>query len=261
MNCTYLKFQELFSNRIISKVNNTRKSIATNFLDQMNTTLVLAMTADGKIADVAKSAPAFGSDRDYAHLEAQMARADAILVGSGTLKDGGSAVLVTKPELIQARINRGQSPQPPQIICSRSGSFDVQSPFFSQPIDRWLLTTKTGATNWQDGTNFDRILICETADGEDIDWEITTLKLTELGIDHLCFLGGSELAASLFAVNFIDEIWLTICPFIYGGSAAPSPVSGSGFTPALAPRLTLLSVDQVEQEIFLHYQVQKTVES
>jgi 5-amino-6-(5-phosphoribosylamino)uracil reductase len=168
---------------------------------------------------------------------------------------------VTKPELIQARINRGQSPQPPQIICSRSGSFDVQSPFFSQPIDRWLLTTKTGATNWQDGTNFDRILICETADGEDIDWEITTLKLTELGIDHLCFLGGSELAASLFAVNFIDEIWLTICPFIYGGSAAPSPVSGSGFTPALAPRLTLLSVDQVEQEIFLHYQVQKTVES
>jgi 5-amino-6-(5-phosphoribosylamino)uracil reductase len=227
----------------------------------MKTTLVLAMTADGKIADVAKSAPTFGSDRDYAHLEAQMALADAILVGSGTLKDGGSVVLVAKPELVQARIDRGQSPQPPQIICSRSGKFDAQIPFFSQPIDRWLLTTKIGAKNWQDGTSFDRVLICETADGKDISWEAVTSNLTELGIHNICFLGGSELAASLFAANFIDDLWLTICPVIYGGSAAPSPVSGSGFTPDLAPRLTLLSVDRVEQEIFLHYQVQKIVKS
>jgi 5-amino-6-(5-phosphoribosylamino)uracil reductase len=225
----------------------------------MKTTLVLAMTADGKIADAAKSAPTFGSDRDYAHLEAQMALADAILVGSGTLQDGGSAVLVTRPDLIQARIDRGQSPQPSQIICSRSGAFSSDLPFFNQLIDRWLLTTKIGAANWQDGKSFDRVLICETADSKDIDWDVVTLRLTELGIRNICFLGGSELAASLFAANFIDDLWLTICPFIYGGSAAPSPVSGSGFTPALAPRLTLLSVDRVDQEIFLHYQVHKIV--
>jgi 5-amino-6-(5-phosphoribosylamino)uracil reductase len=83
------------------------------------------------------------------------------------------------------------------------------------------------------------------------------VKLAELGVENICFLGGSELAASLFAADFIDELWLTICPFIYGGSAAPSPVSGVGFTPDLAPRLRLLSVDRVEQEIFLHYQVEK----
>jgi 5-amino-6-(5-phosphoribosylamino)uracil reductase len=223
----------------------------------MKTTLVLAMTADGKIADVTKSAPTFGSDRDYTHLEAQMAAADAILVGSGTLKDGGSAVLVTKPELVQARIDRGQSHQPPQIICSRSGVFDSRLPFFSQPIDRWLLTTKIGAINWQDDTSFSQVLVCETADGKDINWEAVTLRLTELGIHNICFLGGSELAASLFAADFIDDLWLTICPFIYGGRTAPSPVSGAGFTPDLAPRLTLLSVDRIEQEIFLHYQVQK----
>jgi 5-amino-6-(5-phosphoribosylamino)uracil reductase len=78
-----------------------------------------------------------------------------------------------------------------------------------------------------------------------------------LGIENICFLGGSTLAASLFAAKFIDELWLTVCPFIYGGSAAPTPVSGSGFTPELAPRLELLSVDRVEQELFLHYRVKK----
>jgi 5-amino-6-(5-phosphoribosylamino)uracil reductase len=225
----------------------------------MKTTLVLAMTADGKIADVAKSSPTFGSERDYAHLEEQMALADVILVGSGTLNDGGGAVLVAKPELIQARLDRRQPAQPHQIICSRSGKIDAQLPFFSQPIDRWLLTTKIGASNWHQGNSFSKVLVCENTDGSDIDWQAVAIKLTELNVENICFLGGSELAASLFDADFIDELWLTICPFIYGGSTAPSPVSGSGFTPDLAPRLTLLSVDRVEQELFLHYQVQKPI--
>jgi 5-amino-6-(5-phosphoribosylamino)uracil reductase len=222
----------------------------------LKTTLVLAMTADGKISDVRKSPPTFGSERDYAHLEEQMALADAILVGSGTLNDGGNAVLVAKPELVEARLERSQSPQPIQIICSRTGKIDRELPFFSQPISRWLLTTQVGSKDWLDLSKFDRVLVCETTDG-DIDWELVTAKFTDLGIQNICFLGGSELAASLFAANFIDELWLTICPFIYGGSNAPSPVSGAGFTPELAPRLELLSVDRVDQELFLHYQVKK----
>ncbi len=222
----------------------------------VKTTLVLAMTADGKISDVRKSPPTFGSKRDYAHLEEQMALADAILVGSGTLNDGGNAVLVAKPELVQARLDRSQSSQPIQIICSRSGKIDRGLPFFSQPISRWLLTTQVGSTDWLDLSKFDRVLVCETADG-DIDWEVVSTRLSELGIDQICFLGGSELAASLFAAKFVDELWLTVCPFIYGGSTAPSPVSGVGFTPELAPKLELLSVDRIEQEIFLNYRVIK----
>jgi 5-amino-6-(5-phosphoribosylamino)uracil reductase len=190
------------------------------------------------------------------HLAEQMALADAILVGSGTLNDGGNAVLVAKPELVEARLDRSQSSQPIQIICSRTGKIDRELPFFGQPISRWLLTTQVGATDWLDLSKFDRVLVCETSDG-DIDWELVTAKFTELGIQNICFLGGSELAASLFAANFIDELWLTVCPFIYGGSTAPSPVSGVGFTPELAPRLELLSVDRIDQELFLHYRVKK----
>lgn len=227
----------------------------------MKTTLVLAMTADGKISDVTKSAPTFGSDRDYAHLEEQIMGSDVVLVGSGTLNDGGGAVVETKPELIQARLDRGKSAQPPQIICSRSGKIDPSLPFFQQSIERWLLTTKAGSADWIDRPSFDRVLVCETADGKDIDWQAVKIKLAELAVENICFLGGAELAASLFAANFIDELWLTVCPFIYGGSAAPSPVTGEGFTPDLAPRLKLLSVDRVEDELFLHYQVQKIVGS
>jgi 5-amino-6-(5-phosphoribosylamino)uracil reductase len=225
----------------------------------MKTTLVLAMTADGKISDVTKSPPTFGSKRDFAHLEQQIMASDVVLVGSGTLNDGGGGAAVeTKPELIQARLDRGKSAQPPQIICSRSGKIDPNLPFFSQPIERWLLTTKLGSIDWLDRQSFDRVLVCETADGKDLDWQAVKVKLAELDVETICFLGGSELAASLFAADFIDELWLTVCPFIYGGTNAPSPVSGAGFTPESAPRLTLLSVDRVEQELFLHYQVDKS---
>jgi 5-amino-6-(5-phosphoribosylamino)uracil reductase len=222
----------------------------------MKTTLVLAMTADGKISDRAKSPPKFPSKRDYAHLERQVALADAVLVGAGTLRDGGTAMRVMTPELLSEREKRGQPPQPPQIICSRSGNFDPDLRFFSQPIPRWLLTTESGAKNWLDNGKFDRVLIAEDGSGE-IDWQLVRTKLIEAGVKNLCFLGGGGLSADLFAANFIDELWLTVCPFIFGGELAPTPAEGVGFSPDLAPKLELLNVERVDQEIFLHYRVIK----
>jgi 5-amino-6-(5-phosphoribosylamino)uracil reductase len=44
---------------------------------------------------------------------------------------------------------------------------------------------------------------------------------------------------------------------ILGGATAPTPVEGSGFLADLAPRLELLSVHTIEQEVFLHYRRQR----
>jgi 5-amino-6-(5-phosphoribosylamino)uracil reductase len=219
-------------------------------------TLVLAMTADGKIADASKSQPKFGSTADFAHLERQVALADGILVGAGTLRDGGSAMRVQNPQLIADRSQRGQPPQPAQIICSSRGEFDPNLRFFSQPIPRWLLTSQAGADKWAGTGKFDRSIVAATAAGK-IDWDSAFKQLQDSGIDRIACLGGGELAAALFEIDRIDEIWLTICPIIYGGTNSPSPVAGSGFAPALAPRLKLLSVDRIDEEIFLHYRVDR----
>jgi 5-amino-6-(5-phosphoribosylamino)uracil reductase len=217
-------------------------------------TLVLAMTADGKIADASQSRPTFGSAHDFAHLERQVALADGIMVGAGTLRSGGSAMRVIDTQLINDRLSRGQPEQPAQIVCSRQAEFDASSLFFHQPIPRWLVTTRVGAARWLDRGKFDRILIAETATGE-IDWDRAFQQLAELDLAHIACLGGGELAFTLFEQERIDEIWLTICPLIYGGSISPSPVSGLGFAPELAPRLELLTVDRIEGELFIHYRV------
>lgn len=50
----------------------------------------------------------------------------------------------------------------------------------------------------------------------------------------------------------VDGLWL-----YFWGSQAPTPVDGLGFARDRAPRLRLLEVNRVEDEVFLHYQVQR----
>jgi 5-amino-6-(5-phosphoribosylamino)uracil reductase len=214
------------------------------------TTAVLAMTADGKIASGDHGPPEFGSEADRAHLEDRIAEADAVLFGAATLRAHGTTVLVPQAKLHQGR-------QPPQIVGTRSARLDPQLPFFRQPVPRWLLSTRAGAAAWQQRPEcFERTFTAERADGA-IDWPSALAELAQAGVVRLAAIGGGELVASLLAVGAIDDIWLTVCPVVLGGRSAPTPVEGEGFPLAQAPRLSLLSARPVGEEIFLHYRVRE----
>ncbi|WP_245916062.1 RibD family protein [Merismopedia glauca] len=225
-------------------------------LSSLQTTVILAMTADGKIADVKRLHPLFGSQHDRSHLERQVAIADGVIFGAGTLRAGGTAMRVIDPQLIQQRQDAGKPPQPVQILCTRTGKIDSNLPFFRQPVPRWLVTSPKGAENWQGKSEFDKIIVFEADDGE-IDWLKTFAEFQKLGLNNLAVLGGGELIASLIAVDLIDEFWLTLCPLVLGGLEAPTPVAGEGFILNSAPKLNLLSVERIEDELFLHYRVKR----
>lgn len=217
-------------------------------------TVVLAMSLDGKIADVDRRAARFGSPIDRQHLETQIAAVDAVLFGAGTLRAYGTTLRVSHPELLAEREQQGKPPQPVQIVCSRSANISPQIRFFNQPVPRWLLTTQAGANRWQDQSGFDRILVTETATG-DVDWNTAFQQLASADMQRIIVLGGGELVASLIAAELVDDLWLTVCPLILGGREAPTPVAGAGFPEALAPRVELLTVQAIEHEVFLHYRV------
>ncbi|BBD64987.1 deaminase-reductase domain-containing protein [Nostoc commune NIES-4072] len=236
-----------------------------------HTTVVLAMSADGKIGDFRRSPARFGSRVDKAHLEKQIAACDAVLFGAGTLRAYGTTLTISDPTLVQLRAQEGKSPQPVHIVTTHSANFHPEIKFFKQPVRRWLLTTTTGAASWKErlrtlpsmGTRskecppkFEQILVFETPTRE-IDISAALKYLATLHITRLAVLGGGELVASLLRLNLIDELWLTVCPLILGGNTAPTPVDGKGFLPDLAPKLQLLEVHTVEQEVFLHYRLQQ----
>jgi 5-amino-6-(5-phosphoribosylamino)uracil reductase len=218
--------------------------------DRPQVTVILAMSADGKLADRTRSAGRFGSPLDQNHLEAKVAEADAVLFGAGTLRAYGTTMSVQRPALQTQRADRGQAAQPIQIVCSASGNLDPDCHFFSQEIPRWLLTTHTGAKDWAT-PQFDRVW----AVGETIDWPIVLGELWRSGIKKLALLGGGQIVGSFFTAGLVDELWLTVCPLILGGPTAPTPVQTPGWLEAQAPRLHLISVAPVDDEIFLHYRV------
>ncbi|MFB2839710.1 RibD family protein [Floridanema evergladense] len=233
--------------------NTTENSL---LIHRPHTVVVLAMSADGKISDVARSPAGFGSPADQKHLMEQVAQADGLLWGARTLRvDGNAESDVNSTELGQQQ-NQKKSSSPVQIICTRSGEIDPKLKFFQQPEKRWLLTTSQGAKNWQNRSEFERILVAETETGA-IDLVKGLEELASLNIKSLVVLGGGELIASLLKVDLIDEFWLTVCPFIFGGAKAPTPVDGEGFSLQTSPRLELLSVERVAEEIFIHYRVKR----
>lgn len=220
------------------------------------TTVVLAMSADGKISDSSRSPLLFGSPNDKAFLEEQLAAADAVLAGAGTLRSGGTALTVTNPQLLQQRFSQGKPAQPIQIICSATANINPQLRFFSQSFPHWLLTTTKGAENWPPGAGFDQILIFETPEGR-VDLTTALHHLGACGIQNLAVFGGGGLIASMMAAGLIDEFLLTVCPLILGGVNAPTPVDGDGFFTPIAPRLQLLQVKPIGDEVFLHYRLQR----
>lgn len=217
-----------------------------------HTTVVLAMSADGKIADERRSAARFASDADRYHLEQQIAQADATLFGAGTLRAYETTLAVSQPDLQSARQQRGLPPQPVQIVCSISGDLNRNWRFFQQPVPRWLLTGATGAQRWTVGAAFERILTVPVIESG-LDWSTVFEQLSTIGIERLLVMGGAELVATLLAVDRIDELYLTVCPLLLGGRTAPTPVDGCGFAAEQAPRLALCSVKAVGHEVFLHY--------
>lgn len=224
------------------------------------TTVVLAMTADGKIADRIKTPARFGSNADKAHLEAQIALVDAVIFGAGTLRAYGSSLPITNPYLLQQRQYFIKPLQPIHILVSASGTINHHQRFFQQPIPRWLLTTEKGALSWQKAEGksplFERVIIGKLLEeSNSFDWREILPHLKQLGIKKLAILGGGELVASLLSLDLIDELWLTVCPVLFGGKNAPTPVEGIGFVQSQGKKLELLEVKQINQEIFLHYKI------
>ncbi|MCP9932228.1 RibD family protein [Cyanobium sp. AMD-g] len=172
--------------------------------------LVLAVSLDGRLAPAEGGAAQLGGSGDRQVLEEALAWADAALVGAETLRRHGSTCLIHRPSLLEARRRQGRSPQPIAIAVSRSGRLPAALPFFRQPLVRWLLQPSSEPPA-APVAGFARHL---PLDG----WPLALAALAALGQRRIAVLGGAQLAASLAAEDLLDELQLTVCPRLLGGS-------------------------------------------
>lgn len=226
-------------------------------MSTIQTTVILAMTADGKISPVDSKAPRNSYPVDLEHLEYQVSLSDLVLMGAGTARNEGVAFTIDNPELLATRQFRGQSPQPVTCVVTASLNLSPDMDFFRQDIERWIFTTKAAIERSSDATTLHKLAkLIEVGDTE-LDWDKAYDLMLERGIRKIFALGGGSLTASLVEAGRVDDWWLTILPVIYGGESAPTPVEGKGFLPSVAPKLELIETRQVGSELFLRYRTLK----
>jgi riboflavin-specific deaminase-like protein len=213
-----------------------------------------AMTVDGKITTRDFSPVNFTSREDKMHLFRQRALADAVLIGYGTLKLD-DVRLGVPDELRQARRKRGQTPAPLRVIVSNEGKIDNRLKVFQSDISPIIIfsTTrmprKTQAALRQKAT-----LHLRKTKYVDLSGMLRTLR-RQHKVRTVACEGGPTLFRSLLERGLVDQLNLTIAPYLFGGAGAPTLTGLSKrFLPA-SVHCALTGMRVIGDECFLTYRI------
>jgi len=212
----------------------------------------MAMSIDGKITSSTREFPTFTSQKDRLHMDKLRAQADAILIGAQTLRADNPPLHVRDKAMQKER--QGLKKPEGLIYVLVSGSLeglDVHSQFFAGPASRRIIATK----NQIEAGHVEKYAEIWRLGENEVDLVALLERLYKQGVSYLLVEGGALINWGFFSKNLVDELYITIAPTIFGGSLAPTPVSGSGFQMDLRKRLRLLDVKVEDSELFCRYQV------
>ncbi|HNU99674.1 MAG TPA: dihydrofolate reductase family protein [Verrucomicrobiota bacterium] len=212
----------------------------------------MAMTADGKIATANRRIASFGSKRDLAHLYALRATVDAVMCGARTASAEDIHLGPGPARYRRRRIEQGLAEFNMRILVSGHGRIAPASSIFTHRFSPILILTTELAGQKRlcqlDGPA-DEVVVCGRTR---IDFRAALAWLRSArGVKRLLCEGGGELNAALFSQGLVDELHLTICPFVFGGAAAPTIADGPGPRRlADAARFRLVSHRRIGDELF-----------
>ena len=222
-------------------------------------------TVDGVVAipDLPRSNAliAAESEADRFVMGLLRASADAILVGSGTMR--ASPTGTWQPERVyppaaeafaELRLRQRRYESPAVAFVTAGGSFDPTHPALEQGAI--VLTTRSAAAVLK-GSVPAASEVVAVNDGEQVDLQQALTCLHERGFSMILSEGGPTLFASLLASGLVAELFLTISPLLAGRamrSRLPL-ITGVELLPNATAALGLVSVRRHEDHLFLRYRL------
>lgn len=209
----------------------------------------MVVSADGKASFRGRSGP-LGSDVDRAIFHRLRTQADAILVGSGTVRAERYGRLVRDPALRAAREREGLRPDPLGCVVTRSLDLPTDIGLLRDPDQETVVFTSSERE--LEGTGPGVRLVRVPAD------ELTFLTAlerlaAEAGVRSVLCEGGPTVLGALLAERAVDELFLTVAPKLAGGAAGPTAVEGVPLPDLLG--LRLVSALESAGELFLRYEI------
>lgn len=212
------------------------------------------MTADGKVTTRSLAPVDFTSREDKLHLFRQRALADAVLIGHTSLKRDN--VRLGIPEnLRQARIKQKHAPAPLRVIVSNKGRIDSRLKIFQSTISPILIfSTARMPRKTQAALKRKATLHLTKSTEIDLAAMLGTL-LSKYNVRRLACEGGPTLFRALLERGLIDQLNLTITPYMFGGAKAPTLTGlSTEFVPA-SVHCSLIGMRKTGDECFLTYRI------
>ncbi len=221
--------------------------------------LNVAESVDGKLAPVNSGKVNFGSDDDRSEMENFRAEADGVIIGGGTLVAEDPPLIIRNAEVIARRLAAKGSRHPKNIcVCGSLPPNLTEMRFFTNTETEKLVftTSRTPSNLIELARRYAQVeLIPLNASGR-VDLVEVVRSLPAYGVNTLLLEGGGELNFSMLEAGFVDEVCITLAPFIFGGRSAPTSFDGVGLTFENVRKLSLKSYRVTPQgEVFLRYDV------
>ena len=217
-----------------------------------------AMTVDGKITTRDFTPVDFTSPEDKQHLFRQRARSDAVMIGHSTLKRD-NVRLGLPAELVEERIKREQTKAPLRVIVSNEGRIDNQLKIFqSDPAKAGpilIFSTKRMPKEIRAALS-EKNATLHLSETKDVDLaEVLRILRRDYKVRRIACEGGPIFFRSLLELGLVDELNLTIAPYLFGGADAPTLTGLSKeFLPA-SLHCVMTDMRVVGDECFLTYQI------
>ncbi|HEY7367340.1 MAG TPA: 2,5-diamino-6-(ribosylamino)-4(3H)-pyrimidinone 5'-phosphate reductase [Nitrosopumilaceae archaeon] len=206
--------------------------------------LSAAMTLDGKIA-TKKGDSKLSSKQDKVRIHKLRSKVDAILVGSNTVK--------RDDPMLSVRYTKGKNPL--RVILDSKAEIHPKSQIIKtcKKIPTLLAVSKKASS--KNISNLKKYSLEILITGENkVNIKNLLKVLSKKKIKTLLVEGGGTVNWEFIKLGLVDEVIVTITPYLVGGQKAISLVDGDGFPKIQnSKKLKLKKICKLGNEIVLHY--------
>ena len=215
----------------------------------------MVSSVDGRTSMEGKAA-GMGSRIDRQTMRTLRSRADAVMIGAGTLR----------AEKLSLGLDETDGLQPLAIIVTHTGNIPLQDHLVATEEQEVLilLSDRVPQAVTERLREFAQVMKApaDSAGVVDLDRALRALK-AERGVDVLVVEGGPGLNHGLILRNLVDELYLTVAPELLGGTAAETLtlLRGPEIPASGRPALELVSIHLADGELFLRYSLTRAPEN
>ena len=208
-------------------------------------TLKLALTLDGRIADRSGASQWITGEEARAEVQKLRRRADAVLVGAGT-------VCADNPSLL-CRIGGGENLM--RVVVDAAGRTSGREQVYADAAAPRTIVATTPETAETKAAQWSRRGARVWAFAPDKSGRVPLRRLLKRlgdeGFLHVVCEGGGRLAGSLADADLVDEYCLFYAPAVLGDARGVSGISGNGRLLKKMARMRFAEVRQVGADVMV----------